>query len=308
VAEGRLARPGSVRVYDFRRPDRFSKEQLRALHMVHEHAARGFATALSACYRGISHVHVRDLHQETFGEFVGSLSNPTVLAVISARPLEGRAVMELDPALAFPVLDRMFGGAGEALPVQRALTDIEQTVIRRVLEMLARSLGEAWSQVEAVTPALESVETSATFLQVAAPSEVVLTVEFSVQMGPHQGLIRLSLPYIMLEPLLPRLSPNQWFRQDRSQRQPADLERHLGRVEVTLAARLGRAWLRLGELLELEVGDVIQLQRRRDEPAEFLVEDRAKFLVQVGQVHGRLALRILGPAEAGEEVLPDGRT
>lgn len=292
--EARRPRGGHVRAYDFRRPDRFSKEQLRALYMVHENVARAMGTVLSAFYRSLVQVAVRELRQVTYAEFIESVPAPGVVAVLALPPLDGRALLDLDPHLAFPLLDRMFGGPGEPLSQLRPLTDIEQIVIRRVLEALARELAVSWSQLAAVQAAVEAVEVNPRFLQLAAPNEVVLAVELSTQLGPHQGLIRLGLPFMLLEPVLPRLSFGQWFGAKRQQARPETVEEHLRRVEVTVSACLGRARLRLRDLLELEVGDVIQLGRRRGEPVEVLVEGRPKFRADPGRVGERLALRIRG--------------
>lgn len=300
VAEARRPRQGVVRVYDFRRPDRFSKEQLRALYMIHENVARGLGTALSAFYRGLTTVSVGEVTQQTYAQFIDALPNPGIVAVVALPPLEGRALLELDPQLAFPVLDRMFGGPGEALPDVRALTDIEQMVIRRVFDAMARGIGEAWSQLAAVTPAVELIETNPTFLQLAAPGEAVLAVELIAQMGPHMGRLRLCMPLLLLEPVLPRLSADQWFNPKQRTARPADVEAHLRRVQVTITALLGRARLRLGELLQLERGDVIQLDRRRDDPLEVLVEERPKLWAQPGTLRGRMAVRVLGPVESPE--------
>ena len=280
MAEVRRPKRGHVRIYDFRRPDRFSKEQLRALYMVHEHVARLMAPTLAAFYRG-----------------------PVQLAV---PPLEGRALLDVDPELAFPLIDRMFGGPGETLPERRPLTDIEQTVIRRVCEALARAVGEGWAQLAAVQPAVEGLETNPAFLQLAAPNEVVLTVELSLQMGDHSGLLRLCLPYMLLEPVLPRLSTEPWLGTRRRPGPMPQVQQLLGRVEVTVTACLGRARLSLGELLELEPGDVIPLQARRDRPIEVRVEDQLKFWAEPGKVNGRLAVRVVALAVEEEGGEPHG--
>lgn len=299
---GQARRPsrGHVRVYDFRRPDRFSKEQIRALLLVHEHVARAMSTGLAAFYRGLVQVAVSELRQETYAEFIDNLPNPGAVAVLAFPPLEGRALLGLDPDVAFPLLDRMFGGPGEPMAAVRPLTDIEQTVIRRVFDALARGIGDAWSQLVTVQPAVESLETNPAYLQLAAPNEVVLSVPLSVQMGPHQGYLRLGLPYVLLEPVLPRLSAGPWLGAHRRPAPEPELRQLLGRVEVTLAACLGGTRLRLSEVMGLEVGDVIQLRHRRDRPVAVLVEGVPKFWAQAGRVENRLAVRIVGPFDAGE--------
>lgn len=296
----RRAPRGQVRVYDFRRPDRFSKEQLRALMLVHEHVARAMATGLAAFYRGLVQVGVGELRQETYAEFIDSLPNPGVLGVLAFPPLEGRALLDLDPGLAFPLLDRIFGGPGEPLDAVRPLTEIELTVMRRVFDALARAVGEAWTALGPVQPAVESLETNPAYLQLAAPGEVVLTVPLAAQMGGHRGLLRLGLPYVLLEPVLPRLSSGPWLGTNRRPAPEPVLERLLGRVEVTVSARLGAARLSLSEVMGLEVGDVIRLGHRRDRPVAVLVEGLPKYWAQPGRVGNRLAVRVLGAVDGVE--------
>lgn len=293
-----------VRVYDFRRPDKFSKDQLRTLHMIHDNFSRLLTTFFSGQFRTMVQMVVGSVDQATYQEFVRSVTNPTVLGVFSLPPLKGNCVIDINPAISFPMLDRLFGGPGQALQQNRPLTEIEQVVMSRVVNGTLDALKEAWKNIIGFTPRLERLETSPLFAQIVAPNEIVVTVAIDVRVGEHVGAITLCLPFIVLEPILEKISAHNWFSSATSEVDPVDTEilrQRVGEARVQLVAQLGSAEVTVGELLDLEPGDVVVLDQKTNQELLMFVGTRPKFTILPGVRNGRMAARIRGLVEEGEE-------
>jgi flagellar motor switch protein FliM len=194
-----------IKIYDFKRPDRFSKEQIRAFHIVHETFAHLATSSLSSALRSLTHFYVASVDQLTYEEFIRSIPTPTTLALFEMVPLEGQALLEIDPAITFALVDRLFGGRGEGSKLNRELTDIERSVMEGVIVRLLGDLREAWSRILDLRPRLYGVETNPQFAQIAAPTEMVALVSLEAKVGEVEGMMNICLPYFALEPVLERL-------------------------------------------------------------------------------------------------------
>lgn len=200
-----------IKLYDFRRPDKFSKEQMRTLSLMHETFARLTTTSLSAQLRSMVHVHVASVDQLTYEEFIRSIPTPSTLAVITMDPLKGNAVLEVDPSITFSIIDRLFGGTGQAAKVQRDLTDIENSVMEGVIVRILANVRESWTQVIDLRPRLGQIETNPQFAQIVPPSEMVVLVTLETKVGEEEGMMNFCIPYITIEPIISKLSSQFWF-------------------------------------------------------------------------------------------------
>ncbi|HLN63155.1 MAG TPA: flagellar motor switch protein FliM [Symbiobacteriaceae bacterium] len=293
-----------IRSYDFRRPDKFSKDQIRTLQMIHENFIRPLQTDFAGRFRTMVQMVVGSVDQNTYGEFIRSVSNPSVICPFTMAPLPGTCVLDINPVVAFPMIDRLFGGPGGALPQVRALTEIEGAVMQSVIKGLLNAYVEAWRNVYDLRMAPGNIETNPMFVQVAAPSEIVITVAIDVRVGEHVGVITLCLPHLTLEPILDRLSAHNWFKTQSREVLPADaaaLEEAVGEARVGVVAELGRADLTVGDVLNLSVGDVVLLENRLTDPVRVLVGNQPKFIGRPGQQRNRLVVEILGDATKGED-------
>lgn len=292
-----------IRVYDFRRPDKFSKDQLRTLQLVHENLGRAITTSFSAMFRSMVQVAVTSVDQLTFEEATQTMSNPTVVAVISLEPLKGKAILEINPSLAFPMIDRLLGGMGHMPSELRALTEIEQTVIERVIRGFLVNLREAWQNVVEFRPRLEGIETNPLLGQIVAPSEIVVMISFEVRVGEQQGMMNLCFPFIVIEPVLPRLSAQHWFTAQRESSLEAleALKRRVELARVPVTVRLGETKLTVREFLELEVGDVVRLETTTKDEMKVFVNERLKFYGRPGLVARRLAVQVTRIAGEGDD-------
>lgn len=302
------AREDKIKLYDFRRPDKFSKDQLRAIQMIHESFARQVTTALSTMVRAMVSAEVVSVDQLAYDEFVRSLVQPTTIAILEMYPLTGNAVMELNPHLVFSIIDRMLGGKGEPLRKARELTDIERTVVERVLLRMLELLEESWSTVVDVRFRFDSMESNPFFVQICPGTDMVLLVTLKVQVGETEGMVNLCVPYIVMEPMVDKLSSQHWFastgRKDVQGVREA-LKNRLNAVVVPVALELGHTILSLQDVMQLQEGDVIRLDGTRSDPLGLRVGNRVKFYASPGTVDGAYAAKITevlsGEAQREEE-------
>lgn len=286
---------GRVRRYDFRVPDKFSKDQVRALLHLHDGMTRTLTTTLSAHLRTTVEIGPPRVEQLTYRQFVALMPQPAIIAVLDLAPLEGSALLQIDAALAYPIIDRMLGGPGAGVSVERALTDIEAIVIRRVLSLVLDCWSDTWRPVLDVRGKLAGIEANPLFVQVAAANDIVLQVSMEAHMGRQAGTLRLCLPYTMLEPVLEPIVSRQWYQRLPQRERPeqrAELERGLAGVRVGVQAQLGTVRLRVRELMDLEPGDLVPLGPGGARTAAVLVNGRPKFAGRPGLMGARLGVEI----------------
>lgn len=251
-----------IKLYDFRRPDKFSKEQMRTLSLMHETFARLTTTSLSAQLRSMVHVHVASVDQLTYEEFIRSIPTPSTLAVITMDPLKGNAVLEVDPSITFSIIDRLFGGTGQAAKVQRDLTDIENSVMEGVIVRILANVRESWTQVIDLRPRLGQIETNPQFAQIVPPSEMVVLVTLETKVGEEEGMMNFCIPYITIEPIISKLSSQFWFssvRRSSTTQYMGVLRDKLSTVDMDVVAEVGSLRLSVRDILGLRVGDIIRL-------------------------------------------------
>ncbi len=224
VAAKDASAPGDrrrIKAYDFKRPDKFSKDQIRTVSIMHETFARLATTTLSAQLRTLAHVHVASVDQLTYEEFIRSIPNPTTLAIVDMDPLKGSAVLEIDPTVTFAIIDRSFGGQGGHVRFNRDLTDIECAVMEMIIPRMIEKLQEAWSTVIDLRPRLGQIEVNPQFAQVVPPREMVVLVTLETKIGDVKGMMNLCIPYLTIEPIIPKLSTRYFFDTVHRPLQPA---------------------------------------------------------------------------------------
>lgn len=291
-------------VYDFRRPQRVSKDQIRALQAIHEVFARNLAESLSGFLRQSVEVRLVDIQQLTYGEFANSLPNPTCLNILSAKPLEGMMCLEISPLIMFPIIDRLLGGGSlEALIPQRPLTGIELRLARKITDRALQQLAHAWSSLMPVQFELIDVESNAQLAQVVTANETSVTISFTLQLGNKTGTMSLCLPVTSIESLLDKLVTQDWLlgkaREDHQMASEALVENIKG-ATVNLRVFLAQTTITLGQLMDLAVGDVIQTEKLATQDLAVQVEGKNKFAGQMAQLHGKRAVKITRLAQSNE--------
>jgi flagellar motor switch protein FliM len=290
---------GAAARYNFRRPDRVSKEQIHSLQFLHDRFARNVATSLSAYLRAATELSIVSVEQFSYSEFLMSLSDPTAFYALSLEPNEDLGALEVNPAIAFAVVDRMLGGPGTGAAPDRALSDIEQNVIDSVVKLILDGLSETWRAITPLSFSIRGRETRPQMLQVSGPNEVVVMIAFDMRIGTARGMMNLCLPASLVEVVGAHFG-QAWHRH---RRDPNDTEKHwirenLSRVPLELTAML-EARLRTGDLVALQPGDIVSLGLRADAPIEIRVGDTRKFAGHLTRHAGRVGVRIDSRTDAG---------
>jgi len=285
-----------IQPYNFKRPRLFSQEQMRVLTYVHESFARDLSVYLSAQLRTIVEISLTAVDQVLYSEYVMSSAAPSALYVVEAQELNHNVVFEIDPSLVIYTVEKLFGGPGEFMQSSREVSQIEQRIMSKVMERAFRELEQSWQQVNELRLEEVAFESNAEFVQIIPGVEPALVATFEVWIYEQRSFLNICYPYIMLEKMLGRAGLKQYISSATSPAPPeerATFEDGLQDVEVELRAELGRSTLPLTELLALEAGDVIPLQRRTTEPMRVLIGNATKFRASVGKTGKYRALRIL---------------
>ncbi len=285
--------------YNFRRPERVSREQIHSLQYLHDRFARNVATSLSAYLRSMTEMSVVSVEQFSYSEFLMSLTDPTAFYALAMPPFEELGALEINPAIAFTLVDRMLGGTGNGTPPPRALSDIEQNVIDSVVKLLLDALAESWRPIVNVAFGVRGRETRPQMLQVAAPNEVVIMIVFDMKIGTTRGSMNLCIPASVIE------SAGGHFAQawHRRRREPTDTERrwvrdNLSRVPLQVLAQL-QTRLSARELMALRPGDVLSLGVHIEEPVDLKVGNTRKYRGHLVKTRDRVGVRIAQRAMAG---------
>lgn len=300
VAQGRL------RVYDFKRPDKFSKDHLRGAQLMFDSFGRQTTSYFSGLLRMAVHFEVESIDQLTYAEFSRELSNPCCVAIVRLGELPSSMLVNAHLRVMLPMLDRLCGGEGNSPGFSRTLTEIEVSMVRRILMAITRIFGETLEDFNMGhnRPDISSIEVNPYFIQqIMAPSDMVLSASVLVRFGTQSGRIEFCLPYVTLEPVLPAFSLNRWF-----QEKGGDNDTHHGQgvssvienLEVPISCRLGKTVLQMGQVMSLQEGDVIEMDLTKDGLATLHIFGKAKFRAEVGILGNRLAARISSLCENGE--------
>jgi len=294
-----------VKVYDFKRPDRFSKDQIRTLFMLHESFSRLLNTYLSASLRAMVDIEVMSVEQLTYQEFVQSMGNPSVIGILALPPLKGNIIIEVGTDLAFAYIDRVFGGEGKSGVKSRALTDIETAVMRRFIDTVTNYFKEAWSNVVEFRPNFETMETNPQFAQIVPPSDMVVLVTIHIKMGDVDGMMNICIPYLVLEPVMSKLTTSFWVAasadKESTPEQVEELQRKIERTRVPFKVELGTVDITVHEFLTLGFGDVLQLDTQTQDELVCYVGSNAKFRARPGTAGKRMAVQISGIIEGDDE-------
>lgn len=286
----------SVALYDFRRPDRVSKDQMRTLQNLHEGYARLLSTTLTSMLRTLVEINLVSVDQLTYQEVIMSISSPSCIYIFQMEPLESSAIFEVNPSLIFIMLDRLFGGQGRSIDSNRELTDIERTVIYKIIERSLMDLKVVWENIGIFSPKIESYETNPQFVQIAPPGETVILISLEVRMRNGSGLMSLCFPFILLESIMDKLSGESWISAQKTTTQETRrlVEKELSATQTTLRAQIGETKLSVRDFLQLSVGDVLVLDKLATSDLVLFVEDRPKFLGKPGVVGRNKSIQITG--------------
>jgi len=290
-----------VTPYDFKRPERVGKEQMRALQSLHEGFGRNFGAALSALLRSIIEVKLTSVDQLTYGEFVFSLENPTCFNLLRAEPLEGNLILDINPSILYPIIDRLLGGGKDAGPIsRRPLTEIELRLVSRITGLFLQELKHAWEGVLTLKLSVDRVESNPQLVQIVPPNEVVVLVSFELTLGELRGMINLCIPFNAIERVSSKLASNSWATYGKTSSTPQTrlaLGEQLDDAQVQVVVTLAESQITTGDLIGLRVGDIITTDKDVHQPLEIAVQGATKFHASAGAFKGRKAARVEGSLE-----------
>ena len=299
LAPSRKAPEKKVRTtsYDFKRPERVGKEQMRAMHSLHEGLARSFGASVSGMLRTMIEVKLVSADQLTYSEFIFSLDNPSCFTVVKPEPLEGNWILDISPALSYAIIDRMLGGDPSPNDViRRPLTEIENRLIGRVVRVFLDQLKTSWENVIDLEFEIERVESNPQLVQIVPPNEVVILVGLEVTLGRNRGMINLCIPFNTVERFNSQLSSNGWVGYSKTKSTPESrsmIAHSVDTAPVRLVVTLARSRVKTGELLSLSIGDIITTEQDANKPLEVSIQDVPKLKGKPGSFKGKKAIRIV---------------
>jgi flagellar motor switch protein FliM len=296
-----------VKAYDFRRPIKLSKEYINTLSMVFENFAKLSSSQLSSLVNTSVVMTVEMIEQISYEEFINSIPNPTLIGVYRSRPLNGTQILEINPQFATQVIERVCGGAitkGKSITRKDKFTDIELGILEDLVLNLLRPFQTAWDDIVEIETELESLETNPQMVQSITPNEPVVLVSFSVEMFSVKSQINLCIPYTSFEQITDKLSIRSWFEVDKGFDNTvfkAQISDRLMTAGVDMTVELGRTMITVDDFIHLDSGDVVLLGAKTNAPLKMFVEDRLHYLVQPGDLDGKLGVQILDYVEEDVE-------
>ncbi len=295
-----------VRDYDFKRPERVSKDQMLALESLHEAFARSYGALLSGFLRTIVEVKVASIEQMTFSEFTHALPNPTCFNLLSCEPLDGNICLEISPLIIYPVIDRLLGGSNADLFIpQRPLTAIELRLVSKIIDRAQTAMAEAWANIVPARFQLEESESNPALVQIVPPNEVVVVIIFEVKMSNRAGTMSLCIPYNVIEPVIDKLSSQTWaaYKKNRKDRRlRTRLASQLETAHLEVSAILADTTISVADLLNLQVGDLILTDKPASSPLSLSVAGKRKYIGQLGQYRGNRAFKVSRPITPKDRV------
>lgn len=281
--------------YDFKRPAKFSKEHLRTLELIFDHYGRLLSTNLPVYLRKNVQVNVASSETITFSEFSNSLANPVILSIINFRPLTGDIVMEITSNIGFAIVDRMLGGQGTTLDKTRDFSEIEMSIIEKMVTICMQLLREPWKNVIDINPVLERIETNPQFAQIIAPNEMIAIITLNIKIGDVEGFMNVALPFVTIESIIDNLNTKFWFSTmaDYTDEEGAEyIEKMLKKVEVPVKAVLGNSTITVNDFRTLQIGDIIRLDTSVDNDISVYVGNIKKFTAVAGANDDKFAVKV----------------
>jgi flagellar motor switch protein FliM len=288
--------------YDFRRPDRIAKDQLRSIHLLHETFARSMASSLSAYLRAYVVVNLVSVEQLSYMEFSQCLPSPSCLVSLGMKPYEGNAVLEINPALVFPILEMLLGGnAKSTLRINREITEIEQSILDGLYRIVLHDLCTAWQAVTQLEFSIAAHETEPQLLQILAPNEAVVAISMEVRIGDNSGMMNIGIPSIVVKMLRHKFD-QQWSvrRSESTEGEQARILRLIKPASVQLDGRLNGPTLSVEDLMDLSEGDVLTFDYPIDNPVDLVINGKLKFHGHVVNTGRKRAMQIEQLHRAGD--------
>lgn len=284
-----------VKNHDFRRASKFAKDHIKTLNIIYDNYARLVTNFLTGYLRTLVQVDVVTVEAMPYSDFSNSVSNPVILAIIDFTPLTGSIIFEIEPHIAFALVDRILGGKGSSMERVREFTEIELAIIERIIVQILNLMREPWENVISIRPRLDKIETNAQFAQIVAQNETVALITLSARIGDVDGMINICIPHMVVEPIVSKLSTKFWFSNVEKEATPEmkdSIENRVNNTVVPIKALLGKSTISVNDFVELQQGDVLPLDVGINDDMEILVGDILKFYGKPGVKKNKVAVKI----------------
>lgn len=293
-----------VKKYDFRNPQKIAKDQLRTLEIIHENFGRLFQTFLSGYLRAPVKISILTVDQFAYSEFSNAISNPAFLSIIDFEPLNGQILIDISTNVVYAMLDRLLGGDGTEKQKIRAFTEIELSLLNSMMVKVIPLIQEVWSNVIQLKPKLDKIEVNPQFAQIVPPNETIALITMNIEVGSTEGMLNVCIPHLVIEPVLDKLSTKYWFsteQKELSEKEVLAIRERMLDTRVSVKVELGSATVKVKDVLDLQKGDVIKLNRRTDEEVRVRIGSQVKFLGSIGVSRNRMAVKITKVVKDGDE-------
>lgn len=286
--------PATVRLYDFRTANKFSKEQIRTLHFIYDNYASRLSTYLSGMLRVLCEAQVLSIEEQTFSELSNSMPSPVVASIISMPPLQGSSLFLISSAVAYEIISRLLGGTGEKQAIDKPFTEIELSIMERVINSMLGNMNEAWEKINKVNAHLERIETSSQYVQIVSANEPIAIITMKVSIGETTDIINICLPHVALQPIAKKLVMRSWYNENSISVKAAgeDMSKTLSNVSLTLNVVFNETRATVKDILNTEVGDVIQVNHNINMPVTVKIEHMPKFKGFVGMSGSNYAVKV----------------
>lgn len=292
-----------VRKYDFRNPQKISKEQLKTLEIIHENFGRLMQTYMTGYLRAPVKIEILTVDQFAYSEYSNALPNPTFISIIDFTPLNGQVLMDISPNIIYTIIDRLLGGDGSDKHEIRPFTEIELSLLRKLMQRTVLDFKDAWSNVTELRPRLDKIETNPQFAQIVPPNETIALITMKIEIGTLEGLMNICIPYILLEPILDKLNTRYWFTasiKESTVEEEKTIRERILKTKVPLVAELGSTFISVNDIINLHLGDVIKLGGNDGNLIPIRVGSNIKFKGKIGTSNRKMAIKITEVVEDGE--------
>lgn len=295
IEQSRKNSNNHIRDYNFARPAKFAKEQLRTLEIILENFARLLSTSFTVFFRTSTQAEIISAEAVAYQEFTNSLPNPSILGIVDFSPLKGSVVLEMSNKIGYAIIDRLLGGSGKTVSKVREYSEIEIAILEKIMRKCCKLLIEPWESVIKLDPYLEKVETNPQYAQIVSSNEIIALVTMSIKMGEVEGLMNICLPYIVIEPIMDKLNTKFWFSNlQKNEKEDYNelIEKKIENSGIMCNAVLGATNVTVNEFINLQKGDIIKLNETIDSKVTLYIGDVVKFKGQPGILNKRNALKI----------------
>jgi len=288
--------PLKIKKYDFKSANKFPKEQIKTLNIIFDNFSILLQAFLSGTLGTYCEVNVISVEEQTYYEFTNSFPSPVILAIIEMKPLEGLTLFEISPATAYAILSRLFGGSGSESDTNRIFTEVDLTIIEKVIRQFVPLLNEAWAKIYKIDARLDRIETSSQFAQIVSNNETIAIITFSIKIDEVEGLCNFCIPHLTIEPIAKNLNTkyaSAWVSTKKNiESNSESIRRRILNTQLNLNAVLSETNVLVSDIANLQVGDVIQLDSKIQDPIKIKIEHMPKIFGTLGVKNNRYAIKI----------------